>query len=127
MLISIKFVYTAVFVGIIDAKICPGMDIRNFPSELDILTDCVVVNGSLQIVLMDHFEYEDFVGYSYPKLREISEYLLLFRVKGLSSLETLFPNLMYIRGRKFFKNGRFTDSVIIYDMPNLVEVMKRDF
>jgi hypothetical protein len=36
--------------------VCPSMDIRNDPSYLHQLTNCTVIEGYLQILLIDHAE-----------------------------------------------------------------------
>lgn len=50
--------------------------------------------------------------------REITGYLLLFRVFKLESLRTLFPNLAVIRGEQLIMHYAF----IIYEIPDLKEV-----
>lgn len=50
--------------------------------------------------------------------REITGYLLLFRVFGLRSLRHLFPNLTVIRGERLISHY----ALIIYEMTDLTEV-----
>lgn len=50
--------------------------------------------------------------------REITGYLVLYRVFKLESLSTLFPNLTVIRGEILIKHF----GLIIYEMPDLKEV-----
>ena len=52
---------------------------------------------------------EDFEKISFPKLTEITDFLLVFQVDGLFSLGRLFPNLTVIRGQKLF-----TDRYALY-------------
>uniref|UniRef100_A0A674N6Q1 Tyrosine-protein kinase receptor n=1 Tax=Takifugu rubripes TaxID=31033 RepID=A0A674N6Q1_TAKRU len=100
----------------------PGFDIRNDISELNRLENCTVVEGFLQILLMNdktkNINQELFRSLSFPKLTVITEYLLLFRVSGLDSLSTLFPSLTVIRGRNLFYNY----ALVIYEMPNLKDI-----
>lgn len=81
-----------------------------------------MVEGYLQILLINdktkNVNQELFRSLSFPKLTVITEYLLLFRVSGLDSLSTLFPNLSVIRGRNLFYNY----ALVIYEMPNLKDI-----
>lgn len=100
----------------------PGIDIRNDISEFHRLENCTVVEGFLQILLINektkNINQELFRALSFPKLTIITDYLLLFRVPGLDSLSTLFPNLTVIRGRNLF----FNYALVIYEMPNLKDI-----
>lgn len=89
-----------------------------------------MVEGYLQILLINEkrnsmnrpVDYyspsEDFRSLSFPKLTVITDFLLLFRVSGLDSLSTLFPNLRVIRGRSLFYNY----ALVIYEMTSLKEI-----
>lgn len=81
-----------------------------------------MVEGVLKIVLMNdktkNINQELFRSLSFPKLTIITDYLLLFRVSGLESLSTLFPNLAVIRGR----NLLFNYALVIYEMPHLKDI-----
>lgn len=52
--------------------------------------------------------------------REITGYLLFFRVFKLESIRTLFPNLAVIRGERLILHY----ALIVYEMPDLKEVTK---
>lgn len=52
--------------------------------------------------------------------REITGYLLFFRVFGIKSLGNLFPNLTVIRGERLITHY----ALIIYEMTDLTEVIK---
>jgi hypothetical protein len=67
---------------------------------------------------MDELTEEDFQNYSFPELREITGFLLLYRISGIKSLYNLFPNLAVIRGRQLFKDY----SLIIYEILDLEEI-----
>lgn len=103
--------------GVVCARDCADLDIRNDVKNLEVLRNCTVINGHLQIVLMDGSR-NNFTGYSFPQLREITGFLMLYRVLGLADLGQLFPNLVIIRGAT-----RFADyALIIYDIPDLATV-----
>ena len=60
-----------------------------------------MVEGPVQIHLIDKAQKKDFENMTFPKLREITGYLLLYRVQSLSKL---CPNLTVIRGDVLFYN-----------------------
>lgn len=62
-----------------EGRICPSIDVRNRVSNLDVLRGCRVVEGSVHIVLIDHANETDYDSVSFPELREITQYLLLYR------------------------------------------------
>ncbi|XP_014808329.1 PREDICTED: insulin receptor [Calidris pugnax] len=94
------------------------MDIRNNLTRLNMLENCTVIEGHLQILLMFKTKPEDFRELSFPKLTMITDYLLLFRVYGLESLKGLFPNLTVIRGTHLF----FNYALVIFEMVHLKEI-----
>ncbi|XP_062868944.1 insulin receptor b [Trichomycterus rosablanca] len=104
--------------GCLHAEICPSKDIRNNVSNLRSLENCTVIEGHLKILLMFKTRAEDFRGLSFPKLVMITDYMLLFRVYGLDSLTSLFPNLAVIRGNNLF----FNYALVIFEMLQLKEV-----
>lgn len=98
--------------------ICQSIDIRNTASAFGIMKDCRVIEGFLQIVLIENNSERDFQPISFPLLREITGYLLLYRVNGLKTLSNLFPNLEVIRGNILLTDYAF----MVYEMQNLQEV-----
>lgn len=98
--------------------ICQSIDIRNNVNSFSILKECHVIEGFLQIVLIENNTESDFDNVSFPELREITGYFLLYRVDGLKSLSKLFPNLEVIRGDILLTDYAF----MIYEMKNLQEV-----
>ncbi|TNN64043.1 Insulin-like growth factor 1 receptor [Liparis tanakae] len=106
------------------AEICgPSIDIGNDISEFRRLENCTVVEGYLQILLIgdknnNNVHQDVFRSLSFPKLTMITDYLLLFRVSGLDSLSTLFPNLAVIRGRSLFYNY----ALVIFEMTSLKDI-----
>nr|BAA03068.1 sIRR-1 [Rattus norvegicus] len=99
-------------------EVCPSLDIRSEVTELRRLENCSVVEGHLQILLMFAATGEDFRGLSFPRLTQVTDYLLLFRVYGLESLRDLFPNLAVIRGARLFLGY----ALIIFEMPHLRDI-----
>uniref|UniRef100_A0A8C3B5Q8 Tyrosine-protein kinase receptor n=1 Tax=Cyclopterus lumpus TaxID=8103 RepID=A0A8C3B5Q8_CYCLU len=96
----------------------PSKDIRNNVTNLQSLENCTIIEGHLKILLMFKTKTEDFRGLSYPKLRVVTDYVLLFRVYGLEILSEIFPNLTVIRGNNLF----FNYALVIYEMLQLKEV-----
>ncbi|CAG9788294.1 unnamed protein product [Diatraea saccharalis] len=86
--------------------------------KLPQLSDCVVILGNLHILLMEQAHKDDFRNMSFPKLKEVSGYVVFYRVNGLESLGQLFPNLSIIRGKEVV----YDYALIIFDMPDLKEV-----
>ncbi|KAM7388215.1 hypothetical protein PAMP_024407 [Pampus punctatissimus] len=99
-------------------RVCQSKDIRNNVTNLQLLENCTIIEGHLKILLMFKTKTEDFRGLSYPKLRVVTDYVLLFRVYGLDTLANLFPNLTVIRGNNLF----FNYALVIYEMLQLKEV-----
>lgn len=81
-------------------SICGSRRIVNTVSQLRKLRGCSVIEGNLQIVLIesDRDISAEWEKYSFPELVQITGFLLVFRVHGLRSLGQLFPNLAVIRG-----------------------------
>ncbi|XP_070688502.1 insulin receptor b [Pempheris klunzingeri] len=104
--------------GLINGEICQSKDIRNNVTNLQSLENCTIIEGHLKILLMFKTKTDDFRGLSYPKLRVVTDYVLLFRVYGLECLTDLFPNLTVIRGNNLF----FNYALVIYEMLQLKEV-----
>uniref|UniRef100_A0A8C5I855 Tyrosine-protein kinase receptor n=1 Tax=Gouania willdenowi TaxID=441366 RepID=A0A8C5I855_GOUWI len=98
--------------------VCQSKDIRNNVTNLQLLENCTIIEGHLKILLMFKTKTEDFKGLSYPKLRVVTDYVLLFRVYGVSSLDNLFPNLTVIRGNNLF----FNYALVLFEMLQLKEV-----
>lgn len=98
--------------------VCSDLDIRNSVASFRRLENCSVVEGSVQILLIDKSQKKDFENLTFPKLREITGYLLLYRVQGLQSLSKLFPNLAVIRGDVLFHNY----ALVIYEMRAIQDV-----
>ncbi|KAG8540280.1 hypothetical protein GDO81_019577, partial [Engystomops pustulosus] len=119
MFLRTALLFAVLFVaGTETTDFCGSMDIRSDISQLRKLENCTIIQGNLQILLMFGTKPEDFRGLSFPRLTMITEYLLLFRVYGLESLQELFPNLSVIRGTHLF----FHYSLVIFEMPHLRDI-----
>lgn len=112
--------------------ICGPLHIRNDISALAKLTDCEVINGPLTIALISNpshpYEQADYDNITFPKLREITDFLLLFRVEGLTTLSKLFPNLAVIGGRELVSNYALIFYANIHlqeiNLPNLNDILR---
>ncbi|KAB0801173.1 hypothetical protein PPYR_05527 [Photinus pyralis] len=103
----------------VEEKICKrSVDIRNTIGQFDVLRGCSVVEGFVQILLFDNVNESLFSNITFPELREITDYLMLYRVNGLRSIGHLFPNLAVIRGQKTF----FGYSFVVFEMSSLQEI-----
>ncbi|XP_055296266.1 insulin-like receptor [Sitodiplosis mosellana] len=115
----VMLLITATAPPVVYGRICSDVDVRNDPSELELkLRNCTAIIGSISIVLIETFNHTDFNDYKFPELKEITGYLLLFRVFGLKSLRNLFPNLTVIRGERLISHY----ALIIYEMTDLTEI-----
>jgi insulin receptor len=79
------------------------------------LQGCRVVEGFLQITLIDNQNSSAYDNFTFPNLTEITGYLLLYRVNGLRSIGQLFPNLAVIGGSKLIKDF----ALIIFELMDL--------
>ena len=68
-------------------------DVRRFQN----LTDCDIIEGHLIVASFE--EYESF-ELTFPKLKEVTEYVILYEAQNIVKLDRLFPNLAVIRGNK---------------------------
>lgn len=82
------------------------------------LEKCTIIEGNLTILLIDAKNHEEYLPYSFPNLVEITEYLVLFRARGLKSLRHIFPNLAVIRGDKLFSDY----ALVAFEMQDLEEI-----
>ncbi|XP_035903371.1 insulin-like receptor isoform X5 [Anopheles stephensi] len=99
-------------------EVCSSVDVRNTPLHLERLRKCRVVEGFVQIMLIDKYGNDSFDNYTFPLLTEITGYLLLFRVNGLQTLGQLFPNLTVIRGSELANNY----ALVVYELMHIKEL-----
>nr|XP_031842328.1 insulin-like peptide receptor [Nomia melanderi]XP_031842335.1 insulin-like peptide receptor [Nomia melanderi]XP_031842344.1 insulin-like peptide receptor [Nomia melanderi]XP_031842355.1 insulin-like peptide receptor [Nomia melanderi]XP_031842364.1 insulin-like peptide receptor [Nomia melanderi]XP_031842374.1 insulin-like peptide receptor [Nomia melanderi]XP_031842384.1 insulin-like peptide receptor [Nomia melanderi]XP_031842395.1 insulin-like peptide receptor [Nomia melanderi]XP_03184240 len=98
--------------------ICQSIDIRNSVQNFPIMKNCRVIEGYLQVVLIENGSETEFQDIQFSELREVTGYVLLYRVNGLKSLGSLFPNLEVIRGNILLTDYAF----MVYEMQNLQEI-----
>lgn len=103
--------------GSFSARHCTDVDIRSDIRNLERIRNCTVIEGYLQLVLLDNAT-NNFTGISFPNLHEITGFLMLFRVYGLTDLGKLFPSLVIIRGATLFADY----GLILYALPDLTRV-----
>ncbi|XP_055549654.1 insulin-like growth factor 1 receptor isoform X2 [Wyeomyia smithii] len=101
-----------------DDHFCKNVDIRNNLERLNKIKNCTVITGFLQLVLIERIPSQEFDKFQFPNLREVTGFVLFFRVFNLISLRNLFPNLMMIRGQELIGNY----ALIFYDLPHLQEI-----
>ncbi|CAH1127445.1 unnamed protein product [Ceutorhynchus assimilis] len=102
-----------------DAKICNSIDVRNHVQNLNKLKNCTEIIGDLMIVLLENTKSEiDYEPYVFPELQKVTGFVLLYKLKHLTSLGKLFPNLRLIRGLSLLQNY----ALIVYDLPNIREI-----
>lgn len=82
------------------------------------LNGCRVVEGYVHILLIDEAEEDEFRGIEFKDLVEITGYLLLYRLSGIKSLYSLFPNLAVIRGQEVYNDY----ALVIYEFKDLEEI-----
>ncbi|CAH1989756.1 unnamed protein product [Acanthoscelides obtectus] len=100
-------------------SVCKSTDIRNSVRDLEILRDCEVIEGFLSILLFDNVNETELMKLQFPKLTEITDYFLLYRVNGLRSVGQLFPNLSVIRGQALFED---VYAFVVFEMTSLQEI-----
>ncbi|XP_071509334.1 insulin-like peptide receptor [Diadema antillarum] len=118
LLLFLGLVFSPACVTCSSEVVCGSMDIRNNVANFRKLENCTVIEGNLQILLIDHAQPSEYEGLSFPKLREITDYLMMFRVKNLPTLRYIFPNLAVIRGDSLFYNY----ALIIFEMFEMQEI-----
>lgn len=96
--------------------VCQSRDIRNSVQLFDLLRNCSVIEGFLSITLFDSRVNEtSFEGLEFPLLTEVTDFVVFYRVQGLTSLGKLFPNLRVIRGNSLLGGYSF----IVYELLHL--------
>ncbi|XP_055384771.1 insulin-like receptor [Condylostylus longicornis] len=96
--------------------ICSSIDVRNDYEEITKHKNCSIIEGFLTITNLEL--KDDVEKYAFPKLTEITDFLMVYRFKGLKSLSSIFPNLTVIRGTILFEQF----ALIIFENINLVDI-----
>ncbi|XP_017119663.1 insulin-like receptor [Drosophila elegans] len=94
---------------------CKSMDIKNLASNFNQLENCTVIEGFLLIDLINDVSP---LNKSFPRLTEVTEFVIIYHVSGLHSLSKIFPNLSLIRGLKLFDGYAF----IVYSNMDLTDL-----
>ena len=100
------------------STVCPSLEIRNDIRNLRKLENCTVIEGHLRIALIEQGRKESYAKYRFPLLREVTDYVLFYRVYGLTSLRDMFPNLAVIRGRQLFTDF----ALVVFEMIDLEDL-----
>lgn len=103
------------FALFVSLSVCSSRDIRNFANSTRQLRGCRIIEGFLIMTLIDNFDTTPENETHFPDLVEITEFFLLYHVKGLKSLVNIFPNLRVIRGTQLLTDY----ALAIYENDNL--------
>ncbi|XP_068626888.1 insulin receptor-like isoform X2 [Battus philenor] len=95
--------------------VCPSIDIRSHPEQMQKLRGCRVIEGHLSIVVIEHPSPNAFDNMTFPELREVTGYITIYRLMGVRNLGNLFPNLSVVRGMQLFKDY----AIVVFDCENL--------
>lgn len=113
------FCYIGAYHTVVCFSVCGTTYIRTLP-DFAKLDNCRVIEGNLSVGPIDH------LGKSFPKLIEITDALLLIRVKGLRSVGQLFPNLVVIGGQSLLAGYAFVVNELFdleeIGLPNLTVI-----
>ncbi|XP_071744037.1 insulin receptor isoform X2 [Lepeophtheirus salmonis] len=106
----------------IQSEICGNTKIKimgDLQRDFKALENCTIIEGHLAIYDIAEVEPSALSRkLSFPKLREITDFFIMYNANAFESLATLFPNLTVIRGDDLVMNYAF---VVIY-CNNLYEI-----
>ncbi|XP_064077827.1 LOW QUALITY PROTEIN: insulin receptor-like [Macrobrachium nipponense] len=90
-------------------KTCKSVEITGFKRNDSLprdLRECQIMEGHLHLQLIEEEEVEDeeeIVEFlSFPNLVQVTEYVVIYRISPLRSLERILPQLSVIRGHELF-------------------------
>lgn len=69
ILFEISCIFFSLYIRECYGKECWDIDIKNYASEFKLLEHCTIIRGSLSISLIEHSDPEEFLKFSFPKLR----------------------------------------------------------
>lgn len=93
--------------------------IGNQVDNLRQLDDCSIIEGNLEIKwLYSRVTAANYTDIKFPKLLEITGYVLFYRVNGLLTLGDLFPNLRVIRAIDVF----WDYGLVLYENEDLMSL-----
>lgn len=90
-------------------KVCKTTElIMAYPRDfMNKISGCNVVDGNLILARIEYGNVSYFNSLSFPELKEIRGYFLIYRVRGLKSIGALFPHLVAIRGKNLIGDYAF--------------------
>ena len=99
-------------------SVCPTALIYSIDKMEEQLRNCTVIEGHVAFTNMFQEKAANSTAAipSFPELREITDFMLLYLGDQLKSLSTVFPNLSVIRGNKLIKVN-FTFPFLSLDQP----------
>ncbi|XP_034668703.1 insulin receptor-related protein isoform X1 [Drosophila subobscura] len=107
---------------------CTSIDIRNECSKMHLLDNCTVITGYVMITLITTPPYCNYSTFKFPKLKEITEFMIFTEVRGLTRVDEMFPNLTVIRGRRLFLNYALGVTSMLdleyLEFPSLVAIQR---
>jgi hypothetical protein len=76
--------------------------------------NCRVVEGHVQVTFITEMSADANLSsiITFPELREITDYLIVYRVEQVITLKLMFPNFALIRGKHLFSNY----ALVIYEV-----------
>ena len=96
--------------------VCGNIEInRSKMSEVSAYENCTVVEGHVQVTYITkntNASPEQIAKIRFPKLREITDFLVVYRIDDVETLRYMFPNLAVIRGQNLFSNY----ALVIYEV-----------
>uniref|UniRef100_A0A1I8IGI8 Recep_L_domain domain-containing protein n=2 Tax=Macrostomum lignano TaxID=282301 RepID=A0A1I8IGI8_9PLAT len=97
-----------------DGKICNSISMTMSPvGKAQTFFNCTAVDGNVVLSIIDMNG-----AVSFPHLREISGFLVLYRLRNLTTLAQLFPQLTVIRGLATHDSY----ALVIFDLPDLQDM-----
>ncbi|XP_043194328.1 insulin receptor-like isoform X1 [Amphibalanus amphitrite] len=91
--------------------VCPSIDIRKSFDNVEELEDCDVIEGHLKMVLIG----DAAVPVRFPRLKQVTHYVIFYRVQSVQSFSEMFPNLAVIRGHQLFSDY----ALVVYENQQL--------
>jgi len=79
----------------------------NFTNLMDIYKNCKYIQGSITFFMSkvnQNYNKKDLENVSFPSIRQVSDYVLIYDTYGFTSLSQLFPNLNVINGNTLYMN-----------------------
>lgn len=101
-----------------DELICNSIEITS-AQDLSLLSRCTIIAGHVSITNIELPRNSGIdLDFSTP-IKEITDYLLIYRVHGLSSLQQIFPRLIIVRGQELLF-GRY--ALTVYENRDILDL-----